>query len=92
MQQKLVRIIQRFNPAATWQQYNPVLLVGELGIESDTFKAKLGDGTTTWNSLDYCISMESLTDYTAGAGIILDADGVLSTQLQYSIIGEIDNG
>lgn len=86
MQQKLVRIIQRFNTAAVWQQYNPILLVGELGIESDTFKAKLGDGTTPWNSLAYCVSMNPLTFYEAGAGIILNTDKVLSTRLRYEVL------
>ena len=92
MQQKPVRIIQRFNTAATWQQYNPILLVGELGIESDTFKAKLGDGTTPWNSLDYCINMGSVTAYQAGAGILLSTDNILSTQLRYDVVRELNDG
>ena len=90
MQQKLVRIVQRFNPSSTWNTYNPVLLVGELGIESNTFKAKLGDGTTPWNSLEYCVNMGRPINYEAGNGIILNADGVLSTQLRYSIIEEVE--
>ena len=32
---------------------NPLLLAGELGIETDTGKYKIGDGLTAWNSLDY---------------------------------------
>ena len=32
---------------------NPVLLAGELGIEIDTGKYKIGDGLTQWNSLAY---------------------------------------
>lgn len=92
MQHKLVRVIQRFNPASTWTQYNPILLVGELGIESDTLKAKLGDGVTPWNSLEYSISMESATTYEAGAGLILGTDKVLTARLQYDVIGEVDDG
>jgi hypothetical protein len=38
-----------------WQQINPVLAEAELGIETDTGKAKLGDGVTTWNSLPYWV-------------------------------------
>jgi hypothetical protein len=57
MQQKPARLIQRFNAAAVWASNNPILLEGELGIESDTGKVKLGDGLTPWNSLDYCINM-----------------------------------
>lgn len=39
--------------AATWTSVNPTLAQGELGIELDTGKLKIGDGTTAWNSLDY---------------------------------------
>ena len=39
--------------AAKWTSNNTVLLDGEWGIESDTNKAKQGDGVTAWNSLPY---------------------------------------
>jgi hypothetical protein len=39
--------------AANWASTNPVLAAGEWGLESDTGKTKLGDGTTAWNSLPY---------------------------------------
>ena len=32
---------------------NPVLLAGELGLETDTGKFKFGYGTSNWNSLSY---------------------------------------
>ena len=32
---------------------NPVLLAGELGLETDTGKFKFGDGTSAWSSLSY---------------------------------------
>ncbi len=32
---------------------NPLLLAGELGIETDTGKYKIGNGLTAWNSLAY---------------------------------------
>ena len=32
---------------------NPTLASGRFGIESDTKRAKLGDGLTAWNSLVY---------------------------------------
>jgi len=44
---------QRTDTAANWTGENPTLLSGELGFESDTGKAKLGDGSTAWNSLGY---------------------------------------
>lgn len=39
--------------AAAWTAANPILLNGEIGLESDTHKIKLGDGVTAWNSLAY---------------------------------------
>lgn len=39
--------------AATWTTKNPVLKKGEIGIEIDTRKMKVGDGTTAWEALSY---------------------------------------
>ena len=47
------RIQLRNDLAATWYSKNPVLNKGEIGIEIDTRKMKVGDGTTTWNALSY---------------------------------------
>ena len=44
---------QRRDTASNWTSNNTVLLAGEWGIESDTKKFKIGDGTTAWQSLDY---------------------------------------
>ena len=43
----------RRDTAANWTADNPVLAQGELGTETDTAFAKLGDGVTAWNSLGY---------------------------------------
>ena len=48
-----IRIQLRNDISNTWVTKNPVLLQGEMGIESDTKKMKIGDGTTAWNDLDY---------------------------------------
>ena len=47
------RIQLRNDLAATWNSENPVLKKGEIGIEIDTRKMKVGDGTTVWNALSY---------------------------------------
>lgn len=36
-----------------WTSNNPVLPSGEMGLEIDTGKFKIGDGATAWNSLSY---------------------------------------
>ena len=43
----------RNDTAANWKAANPVLLKGELGIEIDTRKLKIGDGISTWTGLKY---------------------------------------
>jgi hypothetical protein len=49
----LSRLLQRRGTASQWAVTNPVLESGELGIELDTKKLKLGDGRTAWNNLVY---------------------------------------
>ena len=48
-----VTLIMRNDTAANWTSKNPVLTLGELGVETDTRKFKIGDGTTAYNSLKY---------------------------------------
>ena len=45
----------RRGTAATWTAQNPILAIGEPGWETDTLKGKVGDGSTTWNSLPYSL-------------------------------------
>ena len=45
------KIITKSN--AEWTAQNPVLPLGELGYESDTGRAKMGDGVSHWNALVY---------------------------------------
>ncbi len=48
-----VQIQLRRGTAAAWTAANPTLAVGELVIETDTDKYKIGDGSTAWTSLGY---------------------------------------
>ena len=48
------KIQLRNGTAAEWTAKNPVLLKGEMGIETDTHKIKVGDGSTQWSELAYC--------------------------------------
>ena len=57
----MARKIQvRRDTSANWISANPVLASGEFGLETDTDKAKLGDGTTVWTSLGYGVSSTSI--------------------------------
>ena len=46
----------RGDTAANWTSYNPVLHAREMGIETDTLKLKIGDGSSAWTSLSYVTS------------------------------------
>lgn len=48
-----VQIQLRNDTASNWTSADPVLALGEMGIESDTKKVKLGDGVNNWSDLDY---------------------------------------
>lgn len=46
-----LRFCTRRRTAASWTSTNEVLLLGEIGYETDTDKFKIGDGVTPWNSI-----------------------------------------
>jgi hypothetical protein len=48
-----IQIQLRNDTAANWTAANPVLAKGEVGIEIDTNKMKIGSGTDAWNDLAY---------------------------------------
>jgi hypothetical protein len=48
-----VQIQFRRDTAANWTSANPTLAIGEIGLETDTSKWKLGNGSTAWTSLPY---------------------------------------
>ena len=61
----------RRGTAAQWTSTNPTLAAGEFGYETDTGKAKVGNGSTAWNSLSYAITGASgtVTSVVAGTGL-----------------------
>jgi hypothetical protein len=71
------RIQLRRGGAQEWANANPTLAQGELGIELDTGRFKIGDGVTAWNSLRYERPIES-TSNTANTLVQRDADGNFS--------------
>lgn len=51
-----VRFKFRRGVAAEWTTDNTILFAGELGLESDTGKFKIGDGVRAWNDLTYYLN------------------------------------
>lgn len=49
------RIRLRRDTQANWTAADPVLLNGEMGVETDTRRYKVGDGATAWSGLSYYI-------------------------------------
>jgi len=48
-----VTIKLRRDDTADWTSNNPTLALGEMGIETDTNRAKVGNGADQWNDLPY---------------------------------------
>ena len=48
-----IRVQHRRKSASDWQNSEEILLAGELGVESDTGKVKVGDGTSRYTDLQY---------------------------------------
>ena len=68
------RIQLRRGGAQEWANSNPTLAQGELGIELDTGRFKIGDGVSAWNTLRYERPVESISN-TANTLVQRDADG-----------------
>ena len=48
-----VRIQVRRDTSSNWVLNNPILASGEIGLETDTNKVKIGNGVQNWVSLAY---------------------------------------
>ena len=61
----------RRGTAAQWTAADPTLAAGEFGFETDTGKAKIGDGTTAWTLLTYALTGANgtVTSVAAGTGL-----------------------
>lgn len=60
------RIQNRRGTASQWTSVNPTLLSGELGVETDTGKLKVGDGSTAWASRNYAGGSTNASDLVSG--------------------------
>ena len=78
------RLQNRRDTAASWTSANPTLAAGEMGLETDTAKWKMGNGSTAWNSLAYAYSAGAQgtngAQGTAGSNGTNGAQGLTGTQ------------
>lgn len=72
------RIVMRNDSAENWTTKNPILLNGEFGVENDSHKFKIGDGTTAWADLAYAgtdeAAIQALIDNAEDNVTSIDAD------------------
>jgi hypothetical protein len=89
-----IQIQLRRGLAADWTSTNPTLAEGEVGVEKDTLKLKVGNGTTAWTSLAYFGSAGTVSSVAMSvptglsvAGSPVTTSGTLAVSLQagYSI-------
>lgn len=84
------RIRIRRDNASTWTSVNPTLGLGEMALETDTQRMKIGDGATAWTSLQY-LSLEppgkvvEFAMVTAPAGY-LACDGAAVSRTTYAAL------
>lgn len=63
------RIILRRDTAAAWTIANPILANGEIGLETDTERFKIGNGVEPWADRSYYANAEFIT---AGVQALID--------------------
>lgn len=54
----MTTIQMRRGTSADWTTKNSVLNPGEVGLETDSFRFKFGNGTTAWNDLPYSLASD----------------------------------
>jgi citrate lyase gamma subunit len=75
------RMQQRRGTAAQWTAANPILAAGEIGFETDTSKFKMGNGSSTWENLQYFANASELSALIGGADEFLDTLGELAAAI-----------
>lgn len=76
------RLQVRRGSSSAWTAANSILYAGEIGYETDSGRFKIGDGTTSWTSLDYNAVVP--TGFLAGSGLSVSVAGDGST-VTYSL-------
>jgi len=87
----------RRDTSTNWSSVNPILAQGELGLETNTGKVKIGNGSTAWNSLSYfggVVALASLTDVNltslaSGQVILSNGSSIFINKSLSSLIGEL---
>lgn len=84
MADTLARQLQRSGTTEAWASVNPVLGVGEFGVDVTLNRAKLGDGVTSWSALGWSMMNPAEVSAVLSAAESIKAgvdatDGVMAT-------------
>jgi hypothetical protein len=87
-----VKLQLRRDTTANWSASNPILAEGEVGIDTTVKLAKIGDGTTAWNSLafgfgDSNVQSDDIIDIVVLTQAAYDALGSYGSSTMYVIVG-----
>lgn len=77
------RVQYRAGTASEFTTKNPVLAKGEIGLESDTGRQKIGDGSTRWSVLSY------LPQETGTGGVVITASNGSRFQVTVDVDGSL---
>ena len=85
---QIAQIQMRRDTAANWTSEDPTLESGEWGLETDTKKIKIGDGSTAWSSLDY---FRYDKDRICTAWVAFTGSGTVAIRDSYNVTSITDN-
>lgn len=80
----------RRGTAADWATANPTLAAGELGVETDNLKFKVGNGSTAWSSLTYA-SVNYRGAYSSGTAYYINDIVTYSNSTYICILASTGN-
>jgi len=82
----------RRDNASTWTAANPILKIGEAGYELDTKRLKIGNGSSSWNTLEYIVADAGAHDQSIATIIGLQASLDSKSNTGHShLISDIDS-
>ena len=76
-----IQIQLRRGDSADWTATNPILAEGEVGVELDTLKLKVGNGIDNWNTLVYFAAGGSVSsvDMTVPTGLQVSGNPIITS-------------
>ena len=71
-----IKVQLRNDTSAAWSAANPVLMQGEIGIDRDSGRIKIGDGATAWNALPFALTGPEGPQGQIGPNLALSGPGL----------------